>query len=52
MATTIKNVRVFDGEKLTAPTNVSFENGYITAIGGDVPTDGELFDLVVCCPRW
>ena len=28
-STTIKNVRVFDGEKLTELINVTFENGYI-----------------------
>lgn len=42
--TTIKNVRVFNGETLTAPTNVSFDNGYITNIGAEIPADAEVYD--------
>ena len=34
MKKTINNVRIFDGQKLTAPTNVVIENGYISYIGG------------------
>ena len=29
----ITNVRVFDGEKLTEPTTVVFENGIFTSVG-------------------
>ena len=43
-ATTIKNVRVFDGEKLTELTNVTFENGYITNVGSDIPENSNIFD--------
>lgn len=42
MTTAIKNVRAFDGEKLTEPTTVTFENGYITeSKPADVLIDGE-----------
>ena len=44
MATTIKNVRVFDGKKLTNPTNVTFENGYITSVGDNIPAKAKVFD--------
>ncbi len=30
----INNIRVFDGVKLTTPTNVVIEDGYISNIGG------------------
>lgn len=42
--TTIKNVRVFNGETLTTPTNVTFDNGYITNIGTETPADAEVYD--------
>ena len=42
MVTAIKNVRVFNGETLTAPTTVCFEDGYITENKqADVEIDGE-----------
>lgn len=44
MTTTIKNVRIFDGKKLTKPTTVSFENGYITSVGGVIPKNAKVFD--------
>ena len=44
ISTTIKNVRVFDGQTLTAPTNVTFSKGIITNIGGEVPVDTEVID--------
>jgi imidazolonepropionase-like amidohydrolase len=34
----VRNVRVFDGEKTIANTNVVVRNGKIDAIGGDVPS--------------
>lgn len=43
-STIIKNVRVFDGQGLTAPTNVTIEKGYITNIGTDVVADAVAFD--------
>lgn len=42
--TTIKNVRVFNGNTLTTPTNVTFENGYISNIGTSVPSGAEVYD--------
>ena len=42
--TTIKNVRVFDGEKLTASTNVIIENGHIKGIGTELPTDSDIIE--------
>lgn len=42
--TTIKNVRVFDGETLTTPTNVTFDNGYITDIGSEIQVDSDVYD--------
>ena len=44
MQTTIKNVRIFDGEKLTAPQNVTFEDGIIKNIGTELPTDTNIID--------
>ena len=43
-ATTIKNVRVFDGEKLTAPTNVVIKDGHICGIGNELPSDSDIID--------
>ncbi len=42
--TTIKNVRVFDGDKLTAPQNVTFESGLIKHIGFTLTTDSNVID--------
>lgn len=42
--TTIKNVRVSGGNTLTTPTNVTFENGYISNIGTSVPSGAEVYD--------
>ena len=44
VSTTIKNIRIFDGEKLTAPTNVVIENGLIKYIGNGLPTDSDSID--------
>ena len=41
---TIKNVKIFDGEKLTNPTNVVIENGYIKSVGADIPADSDVID--------
>ena len=43
-STTIKNVRVFDGDTLTAPTNVTFNNGIITSTGDGVPAESDIID--------
>ena len=43
-STTIKNVRIFDGEKLTVPQNVTFEAGLIKNIGDQLPTDSNVID--------
>ena len=44
MRTTIKNVRIFNDEKLTAPQNVTFEDGHIKGIGNELPTDSNFID--------
>ncbi len=44
MRTTIKNVRIFYGEKLTAPQNVTLEDGLIKYIGNELPTDSDIID--------
>lgn len=41
---TIENVRVFDGKTLTAATNVTFENGYITNISPEIPAGSDIYD--------
>ena len=43
-STIIKNVRIFDGERLTAPQNVTFEDGLIKSIGNQQPTDSDIID--------
>ena len=40
----INNVRVFDGEKLTTPTNVVIEDGYISDIGDETCEADEIID--------
>ena len=44
VSTTIKNVRVFNGQTLIPSTNVTFCNGFISDIGNDVVADAEAFD--------
>lgn len=44
MKKTINNVRVFDGEKLTTPTNVVIEGGYISSIGDETCEADEIID--------
>ena len=40
----INNIRVFDGEKLTTPTNVVIEDGYISNIGDETCEADEIID--------
>ena len=40
----INNVRAFDGEKLTTPTNVVIEDGYISNIGDETCEADEIID--------
>ena len=44
VSTTIKNIRIFDGENLTAPTNVIIEDGLIKDIAGELPTGTNIID--------
>ena len=44
MKKTINNVRVFDGENLTAPTNVVIEDGYISNIGDETCEVDEIIE--------
>ena len=40
----IRNVKVFDGERLTTPTHVVIEDGYIKSVGAEVPPDSDVID--------
>ena len=40
----IRNVKVFDGERLTTPTNVVIKDGYIKRVGAEVPADSDVID--------
>ena len=44
MKKTINNIRFFDGEKLSSPTNVVIEDGYISNIGDETCEADEIID--------
>ncbi|MBD5289641.1 MAG: hypothetical protein HDS26_03025 [Bacteroides sp.] len=54
MKKTINTVRIFDGQKLTAPTNVVIENGYIsyTCGGRYRPGNAQRRDKNICRHRF
>lgn len=42
--TTIQNVRVFDGEKLTSPSNMVIDNGFIKSVSPGVSVGSDVID--------